>query len=159
MANYGIPFEDTTDGLRSFRTTVGDTAYTEITPPPANPEWTANYVLFSDLEAQTYIDQSDENSFRAAGWAFMTLSAQAALRAKSVKDYDLSVDLTKRAEDLRAAAQFFFDQADALDLEDGFFIGSTGVRCDLIWPPELAPWDLSQFLCSRCVRPFCICEA
>lgn len=151
MPNYGIPFETTTDELRAFRATVGDTNYETVTPPVGHPEWTADYAMFSDLEAEAFIVQGDGSTLRAAGWAYYALAAQAALNSASVKDYDLAVDTRQRAEDLRLIAQNFFDQADNEDAgsEDAFIIVPTGKRCEP-WP-ELA----SRPVCGCLGACFC----
>lgn len=156
MANYGIPFETTTDELRAFRAVAGDTNYETVTAPAGHPEWTADYVYFSDLEAEAFIAQGNDSTMRAAGWAYLALAANAATTGASIRDYDLAVDTKNRAAELRAIAQWFFDQADSDDAgsEDAFLIVQTGERCDP-WPPELAPWDLSR-LCA-CGSTFCYC--
>ena len=63
------------------------------------------------------------------------------MQSKIIKDYDLHVDLTKRAADLLAAAKFYFtlaDQQDAISgLNDDFEIVDTGTSRDLIHNAEL----------------------
>lgn len=154
MANPGAYPLDPDSDVGQFRLASGDVNSVPLDPPVAGQQ---SYTLWSDAEIEGYLAVYPDSPYRAVGAAYMALAAQAALSSISVADYDLKVDNTKRAEQLRLTGQWFFEQADIVDLEDGFFVGPTGARCDIIWPPELAPWDLSQFLCSRCVRPFCNC--
>src|SRR5690606_17483195 len=98
-----------------------------------------NYTMFSDAELEQFIATGDGSVTRGAGYAYLALSAQAALESKSVKDYDLAVDLTKRSGDLRETALMYFGLADSSDAgaEDAFLIVPTGQRrCHCA--PELA---------------------
>ena len=72
----------------------------------------------------------------------MALSGAAAKKSKSVKDYDLQVDLTKRATDLAKSAQMWFDSADGSDaasLEEAFEIVPTGTGYGDIIPEATIP--------------------
>lgn len=99
-----------------FRLMVGDTEFTELDPPV---EGFGDYTLFSDDEILAALIRADENENRAAGYLYASLASQAAIQSKSVKDYDLQIDLTKRSGDLRAIAKMWFDQADEEDALDG----------------------------------------
>jgi len=77
--------------------------------------------------------------------AYLQLAGNAALSAKSVKDFDLSIDNTKTPAELRLLAQFWKDEANALaaDVFEMFDVSiDDGCGCY----PELAqrPW------CGRC---------
>jgi hypothetical protein len=49
----------------------------------------------------------------------MALAARASLESKTIKDYDLSVDLKSLADSLRKQAAEFFKQADEADARLG----------------------------------------
>lgn len=141
MSNPGIAPPDFSTHVGAFRLVTGDVNYAALNPVVAGQ---GDYTLFSDAEVQGYLDVS-AGILSAAGYAYMALAAEAALKAKSVKDFDLSVDLTKRAAELRAQAAAFFQRAADEDAasEDAFTIVHTGNRYGY-WPPELAPWDYSE---------------
>lgn len=110
--NPGVaPLDPDTD-VGQWRLLFGDTQFEPY--DPAVPG-VGNYESFSDSEIQAFINQSPENIARSIGFAYLQLAGAAAFEAKSVKDFDLSVDLTKRPAELRALAQFWFDRADAVD--------------------------------------------
>lgn len=116
---------DLTSPVGQFRALIGDlnsTAY-----DPAVPGF-QNFTMFSDAEVEAYIAQG-EGVTRAIGFAYLYLAGQAALESVSIKDYDLMIDKTKRATDLRVIAQAWFDRADTEDVssaEEGFEIVTTG---------------------------------
>lgn len=146
MANPGIAPADTTTDIGRVRALTGDMIYVALAPPVTGQ---GDYTLFSDAEIQVFLDYADDSPFRAAGYAFMQLSGAAAQQAESIKDYDLQIDRRQKAEQLRAQATFFFEQADRLDLQgdDGFTIVSTGRRkttAELAETQvyELTEWDL-----------------
>lgn len=139
MSNAGVypPNLDTQVG--QVRSMIPDLNATAI--DTANSK--AEYEMFSDLEIMGFIAGSGNSSLRSVGLAYLSLSGQAALQSKSVKDYDLQVDLTKRAADLRATAQLWFDQADDADagvLEDAFEIVSMTGHCDPIPEATIPVW-------------------
>lgn len=110
--NPGIAPLDANTEVGQFRLLFGDTQYSEYTPVVTG---IGNYETFSDAEIQAFLAQSPGNMLRSVGFAYMQLAGAAAHVAKSVKDYDLSVDLTKRPAEYRALAQFWFDRADEAD--------------------------------------------
>lgn len=122
----------------AFRLLYGDA----VSEPydPVEPGF-QNYDELSDAEIEAFLAQGGGSASRGIGYLYLALSGQAAKQSRSVKDYDLQVDLTKRAADLRGVAQMWFDRADDDDLataEDAFEIVPTGKRCgDGI--PEGAP--------------------
>lgn len=147
MVNKGIAPLDPTSGVGQFRLAFGDAEYEDLEPAEAG---FGDYKFWSDLEIQGFLVQSRDSINRAVGYAWLKLSGAAALQSQSVKDYDLAVDLTKRAGELRATAQYYFGLADADDVFDGvndtfdLFDVSTGCgRCNA----ELAEWPSCR--CNR----------
>jgi hypothetical protein len=99
-----------------FRLLASDTVATPLSTPVAGR---GEYTLFSDDEIAGYLALYPNSLLRAVGTAYNALAGQAALRAKMVKDFDLQIDLTKRAGALADAAESFFKRADADDLLNG----------------------------------------
>lgn len=127
MANSGVYPLDPSTPVGQFRLTYGDT---ESVPfDPVIPGF-QDYTELSDAEIEVFLAQGGGSVTRAIGRYYMRLSGDAAKRSKSVKDYDLSLDLSKRAGDLRETARMYFDEADAEDAgsEDAFVIVPTGLR-------------------------------
>ena len=135
--NDGLVPLDPATPVGQFRIMVGDTTAEAYDPPVAGR---GNYAMFSDLEIEGFIAASGDNLYRAVGFSYLTLAGQAAMESKSVKDFDLSIDLTKRATDLRLIADTWFGRADDQDayLEDAFFIAPLGDVCDPI-PEGMMP--------------------
>ena len=113
--NLGIapPKEDTPIG--ELRGLLNDTEYTAVPDKPGYGE----YENFGDRELKAFIAQGSDNLLRAAGFAYMRLSAIAAAQAVDWKSDDQSVTLSKRADALAKIAQMWFDQADIKDKSDG----------------------------------------
>ena len=134
MPNRGIAPPDLTTDVGQFRILAGDTQYVELDPPEAG---FGDYEKFSDDEIEGYLAQAEGSIPRAIGYAYLYLAGQAALTSTSVRDYDLQVDTTKRADGLIAIANMWFGKADAeeADYFDVVPVGSRGRRCK----PELAP--------------------
>lgn len=120
-----IPVDPTTPvGL--FRTLYGDTDYTLYDPD--EPGW-ANFEELSDAEIKGFLLQGGDSTSRGIGYLYLAMAGQAAKESRNVKDYDLQVDLTKRAADLRAIAEMWFGRADdddAISAEEGFELVPTG---------------------------------
>lgn len=116
----------------TFRLVYGDT---ESTPyDPVEPGF-QNYGELSDAEIQAFIAQGGDSTNRAIGFYYIALAGKAAIESKSVSDYDIKIDTTKRAADLRAIAQWWFDLADnddATSAEEAFEIVPVGQRGDFI---------------------------
>lgn len=128
---------DLASPVGQFRALVGDLASVPYTPVYPGFQ---NFVMFSDAEIEAYIEQGGGTT-RGVGFAYLYLAGQAALESVSVKDYDLAIDKTKRAADLRAIAQIWFSRADDEDVasaEEGFEIVNTGTSSGE-FVPELAP--------------------
>lgn len=121
-----------------FRLVFGDT---ESTPyDPVEPGY-QNYEELSDAEIESFLVQGGDSTNRAIGFYYLSLAGAAAKASRSVADYDLKLDTTKRAADLREVARWWFDLADGDDTataEEAFEIVPTGTSGgDFI--PELAP--------------------
>jgi hypothetical protein len=145
MANTGVaPLDPTTD-VGKLRALIGDTNYVPLDPPVTGQ---GDYTMFSDVELTAYLAQAGDSLNRAAGYAYFALASQAALSAKQIKDYDLQVDTRQRADSLFNVAKWYFDQADAADAEEAFFIVPTGRRRE--------PWaELAERPCG--CRGACYC--
>lgn len=133
MTNIGVAPYDPTTLVGKVRVTTGDVIYGAITAGEAE------YEMFSDEDIEAFLVASEDNILRAAGFGFMSLAARASLNSKTVKDYDLSIDLKSLADSLRKQANEFFNQADAADarlgVADVFELTRTGRG--YYWP-ELA---------------------
>lgn len=136
MANPGVAPLDPTSEVGKFRLMIGDTEYVPLDPP--EPGF-GDYTLFSDAEIEVFLEQG-EGPEEAAYFAYLQLAGSAALEAKSVKDFDLQVDLSKRAQELRLIAQMWRDRADALSAD--IFESFDTKICD-------------RWCCELCERPSC----
>lgn len=107
---------DLSSDVGQFRALVGD-----LNAEPYDPDEPGhrNFEKFSDAEIEGYIAAGGGSIPRAIGFSYLYLAGQAAVDSRQVKDYDLQVDTTKRAADLRAIAQFWFDRADEDDNASG----------------------------------------
>jgi hypothetical protein len=113
MTNTGVAPYDPATLVGKVRVMTGDVNYGT---PAAG---VAQYELFSDAEINSFLLAGEDNVLRASGFAYLALAGRAAVDAKSVKDYDLSIDLRSRADKLQAQAKSYFDQADEKDKRDG----------------------------------------
>lgn len=126
---------DPENPVAQFRYNYGDALSEPYSPVEPGYQ---NYGELSDEEIESFLLLADGSVNRAIGRLYIAMAGQAAKESLSVKDYDLQVDLTKRASDLRAAAQSWFDLADREDaLEDAFDIVSFGPGCEPV--PEASP--------------------
>ena len=140
MTNRGVAPYDVSTSTGQFRVFYGDTEYTELFPAETGY---GDYTELSDVEIGVYLAKTGDSVSRAIGYYLTTLANQASLRSKSIADYDLKVDLTKRAQDLRDQAQTWFDLADSEDDASGdndvFASYEFGGTQGDIEVPELAP--------------------
>ena len=137
--NPGIAPPDNCSHVGRFRYTYGDFIYDEYAPVVPGM---GNYRELSDAEIEGFLAQSTNESIpRAIGLYVLSLATRAALEAKTVKDYDLQLDNTKRSGELRAAAQLWFDRADAEDIEAGLgdIFEIYGPGCDDFIPEGTLP--------------------
>lgn len=103
--NVGVAPFDATSEVGQFRVLVGDTVYV-VTDPGFG-----SYKLFGDDEIEVFLAQGG-SVFAAVSLAYFQMAGAAALEAKSVRDFDLQVDLTKRSAELRAMASEWKSRAD-----------------------------------------------
>lgn len=137
--NPGAYPVDLTSNVGKFRALVGDLNSTPYIPTEPGFQ---NFDKFSDAEIEAYLAQAGDSINRAIGFSYLYLAGQAAMESRSIKDYDLLVDNTKRAADLRAIAQFWFDQADGEEViagEEAFEIVPTGTRSGAFIPEASIP--------------------
>lgn len=113
MSNSGVAPYDPSTLVGKVRVITGDVNYGAITAGMAE------YEMFSDDEIEAFLVESEDNVLRAAGYGYLALSGRASLQAKTVKDYDLSVDLKAVAAELRKQADDLFKRADEKDVRDG----------------------------------------
>lgn len=139
MANVGVyPLAaDTLVG--QFRIAYGDVDSVPLDPVVPGYQ---DYTELSDDEITAFLLQGSDSVTRAIGFYYIRLSGDAAKESRAIKDYDLSVDLTKRSNDLRETAKLYFDAANEEDLIagnadifDSFGFGETNRPCRI----ELAP--------------------
>lgn len=137
--NKGVAPLDPTSDVGKFRLLVGDTSYEELDPPESG---FGDYTYFSDDEIELFLDQG-ESMEEAAYLAYLQLAAATALESKTVKDFDLQVDLTKRSGDLRAIALMWRDRADAAgaDIFEAF---------DIVSGPECTPEGMVRTVGRGC---------
>ena len=112
----------------TFRILYGDTDSEPYDPVVVGIQ---GYSELSDDEIEGFITQGSDSIPRGIGYLYIALAGQAAKQSKAIQDQDLRVDLTKRAADLRAIAEVWFDSADNDDLvsaEEAFEIVPTGSR-------------------------------
>lgn len=108
--NVGQAPADLQAPIGQFRLLANDLASTPLNP---NVAGRGQYELFSDAEIAAFINLYPTSMLRSVGVAYMTLAGRAATESAITKDYDLQVDLTKKAADLRATATAYFTRADA----------------------------------------------
>lgn len=136
MANKGVaPFNPATE-VGTFRALAGDTVYTELDPPETG---FGDYTFWSDDEITAFLSVSESTAW-AIYYAYLQAASTAAAQSVTIKDFDLSVDLSKRADGLRAIAALWLSRAqddDAVSGEDAFEIVPTGRRGGFI--PEGVP--------------------
>lgn len=117
MTNIGQTPPDYSAPIGRFRLLAQDTNYVDLDPVVIGQ---GSYDLFSDAEVSGYIAMYDGYSmYRPAAAAYTGLAARAAMSAKVAKDFDLQVDLSKRADALREIAAEFLARADEEDLRSG----------------------------------------
>lgn len=117
MTNNGQTPPDFSTPIGQFRLLAQDVNSVPLSPVVAGQ---GSFDLFSDSEISGYINMYDGYSmYRAVAAGYTGLAARAAMSAKIAKDYDLQVDLSKRADALREIAAEFLSLADDEDLRSG----------------------------------------
>lgn len=130
--NRGVAPLNPASEVGQMRLLLGDTTYVAMVP--VEPGF-GNYTLFSDNEITAFL-VSGGSQEGAAALAYLQLAGAAAMESKSIKDVDLQVDLTKRANDLRQIAAMWQSKADAA-AADVFELFDTVAPATCT--PELAP--------------------
>lgn len=127
MTNRGVYPLDPTTNVGKFRLGRGDVTSVPLSPVESGYQ---DYAKYSDDEITQYLEMGLDSVNRAIGYSYLQASGAASEQSKTVKDYDLAVDLTKRAEDLRKTAAYYFELADQQDAltgdSDAFVIVDTG---------------------------------
>lgn len=137
--NPGVYPVDLTSKVGQFRALTGDLNSTPY--DPVEPGY-QNFDKFSDAEIDGYLTQGGDSVARAIGYSYLYLAGQAALESKTIKDYDLQIDKTKRATDLTNIAKLWFSQADGEEViagEEAFEIVPTGTRGGPFIPEATIP--------------------
>lgn len=109
---------DVSTPVGQMRMVIGDTIGTAYVPD--EPGY-ADYASFSDAELQALLTTSADSIPRAVGYAYLKLAGIAASEAVDWKSDDQSVTLSKRATELRAIAQLWFDRATDEDASTDIF--------------------------------------
>lgn len=147
MVNKGIaPFDPGTP-TGQFRVYYGDVTYAPLNPPE---DGFGDYAELSDDEIEVFLNSGKGSVYRAIGNYFAILAGNAAKVSASIKDYDLTIDESKRPAALLDAAKLWWSRADDEDTEAGgsdifevfSMVGSSGACCS----PEAAP------------KPYCGCR-
>lgn len=138
MANKGVaPFQPNTEVGR-FRALAGDVTYTELDPPE---QGFGDFTFWSDAEIEAFIGASESLPW-AIYYAYLQAASTAASQSVTIRDFDLQVDLSKRADGLRNIAALWLARAqdeDAAAGEDAFEIVSTGRSCGGFIPEGTIP--------------------
>ena len=133
---------DPTTNVGQLRAVIGDTASEPFDPPIPGVQ---NYEMYSDTELEAFLAMSEGSVEGGAFYVYSQMAAAAAMESRSIADFDLKIDLTKRSGDLRAIAQMWKDRWDA-STEDIFEVFDIGRGCDCV--PELAPRPVCRRGCS-----------
>ena len=135
------PLDPTTD-VGKLRMTFGDISFTPLNPPQ---EGFGDYEDYSDAELQNFLNLGGSIEAAMAN-IFLQMAGAAARESRTVKDFDLQVDLSKRAADLRAQAAVWQSRADELgaDFFD-FFPADSGCGCHA----ESSPYEVRGCTCGR----------
>lgn len=126
---------DYSSDVGRFRVLAGDASGSPI------GDDLASFQYWSDAEIAVYLEDSS-SVYWAIAKAYLALASQAAIESKSVKDYDLQVNLTYRADDLREMARMWEQRAKGDDAEKG--LSEVFTLIDTVPPapchPEAAPY-------------------
>lgn len=100
-----------------FRLLYNLTAHEEYEPVEPG---IVDFAELSDLQIEAFLNQARGNVNRAIGYYLLARASHHANESKMVKDYDLQVDLRSIADDLRQAAEAWFERADIEEINSGF---------------------------------------
>lgn len=112
MDNLGVFPLDPESPVTEFRLLAGDAVAT-----PTEEIGEGQFELWSDGDIELYMSYNPDNVYRAIASAFTALAGQAAVQAKTIKDYDLQVNMEKRSDKLLSVAAEFNRKADRFDDE------------------------------------------
>ena len=138
--NPGVYPLDPATEVGQIRLLVGDTQSVAYDPPQTGVQ---SYETFSDAEIEAFLSAADGSFEDAVAYAYLSLAGRASAESETVKDYDLTVDLTKKATDYRNLAEVWFSRgldSKETSAEDAFEVVPTGRRQSHV-KPELAPWS------------------
>lgn len=123
FVNKGVAPPDLGSDVGKVRVLLGDVEYTDLEPPEAG---FGSYRMFSDLEIDGFLVVAEGSVEGATYFGYLQLAGSAAMESESIQDFDLKVDSTKRAGDLRAVALMWRDRWDAstADIFEVFDVGS-----------------------------------
>ena len=141
--NRGIAPPDMSTAVGQTRALLGDVEFTEYDPPQTG---FGMYEKMSDLEIEGFLARVDNSPEGAMYLVYLQVAGDSAFASKVVKDFDLSVDTTKRSGEFLAIADRWKSQWDASteDIFEVFDIGNSGCGC----VPELAPRPVCRRGCS-----------
>lgn len=107
--NRGIAPPDYDSEVGEVRALIGDVNYKPFDPD--EPGFGV-YEMYSDDELEVFLERADSVEGAVAS-AYLQMAGAAAREAKMVKDYDLQVDLNKRADALRRMAELWISKSEA----------------------------------------------
>lgn len=112
----GVAPLDPASKIGQYRLLLGDSQFTELNPPE---EGFGNYGELSDDEIEAFLSAGGDSVKRGIGFYMLALSQASNKHSRSVKDYDLLLDTTKRPTTFRELAKIWFDLADKDDADQG----------------------------------------
>lgn len=142
MANRGIAPPDLSTDTGMFRLYVNDQQYTAL--DPVEPGY-GDYTSLSDAEIEAFLAQGRDSLYRGLAEYHRTLANQASLESKTVKDYDLQVDLRTQYKALMEVASMWAARADEEDGVDGLndiFDSFSHGEDYVVSRPEAAPYPV-----------------
>lgn len=146
MTNRGVAPLDPETTTGQFRLLYGDTQYVPLDPPEVGY---GDYTELSDDEIEMFLAISGNSPARAISIYYIRLAGDASKESLSIKDHDLAADLTKRAQDLLAAAARWAAVADAeADIAGDGDIFEIFEVDTCTCPPEAAPWPVGGCRCG-----------
>lgn len=136
MDNPGKYPVDPSTEVGKLRAVLGDTSSKPFDPPRPGIQ---NYGMYSDAELEAFLALSEGSVAGGAFFAYSQMAASAATESRTVADYDLKYDSTKRPGEFRALAQMWKDKWDG-EQADVFEVFDTVGQPTCY--PELAAWPV-----------------